>query len=106
MDGDGYPPRHGFQTHTIEWPEGTRWDAAWHAVDYLIGPDALPAMERLEGRYKHRVAWQMTCHRAESLAMRDRGETPDEMVMQVVRVGETDSSKALRWRPVRRLGAA
>lgn len=41
-----------------EWPDGTRWDLAWHDIWPDISDLNLPGMHKLTKKYRDRTGWQ------------------------------------------------
>ena len=42
----------------VEWPDGTRWDLAWHGIWPDISDLNLPGMHKLTKKYRDRTGWQ------------------------------------------------
>jgi hypothetical protein len=49
---------HHADAFAIEWPNGTRWDCAWHDIWQSICGDNVDEMKRLRRKYARRVDWQ------------------------------------------------
>jgi hypothetical protein len=76
--------------YDISWPQGTRWDLAWHDIWPYISDDNLPEMARLGRKYRGRVGWQGWWQKAGCLHMRkvfrmmEAGTLPPHMALEIL----------------------
>jgi len=57
QDGDRITLHHA-DAYTIEWPQGTTWDCAWHDIWGELCTDNLSEIAKLKRKYARKVGWQ------------------------------------------------